>query len=117
MTHNKPHVIDALTLIGSTSNGMSCRSGTDSRLSHVDPTPTSDPEIVVWFRFFILFLLPLCSGCRRVVSLFLFYGRPVMWVSVRVGHFDRSVVRPMGLFYPVPGLVFTGPGFPFLILC
>ena len=37
-----------------------------------------------------------------------------MWVSVRVGHLDRSVVRPMGSFYPVLGLVLTGLGFHFL---
>ena len=55
MTQNNPHVIDALTRIGSTSNGMSCRSETDSRLSHVDPTPICDSEISSVVSFFFVF--------------------------------------------------------------
>ena len=63
-----------------------------------------------WFRFFIF-----VAAVRVAIVLyfyFLFSG-PVMWVSVRVGHFDRSVVRPVGLFYLVPGLMLTGLGFAF----
>ena len=62
------------------------------------------------FVFFVAAVFGLLLCC---VFVFLFSGRLVMGVSVRVGYFYRSVVRPMGLFYPVPGLVLTGLGFAF----
>ena len=66
---------------------------------------------VVWLSFLYFFV----AAVRVVVVLcfFLFSGRPVMWVSVRVGHFDRSVVRPVGLLYLVPGIVLTSLGLAF----
>ena len=78
---------------------------------HVDPTPTSDPKITSVVSFFIF------VAAVRVVAVLCFYfsvsSCPAMWVSIRVGHFDRSVVRPMDLFYPVPGLVLSGLGCTF----
>ena len=92
---------------------MSCRSEKDSRLSLVDPTPTSDPEIssVVSFFYFVaavcgsspccIFIFALRSSCNMgLCNMGLKIGRDFN-SDVRVGLFDRSV----GSFYPASRLV------------
>ena len=86
MTHNESHVIDVLPRVGSSSNGVSCRSGTDPRLLLVDPTPTSDLEISSVASFFIYF----CGGCVRVVVVLCFFIFFVFRSSCNVGVCPRE---------------------------
>ena len=78
------------------SEGVSCQS--ENRSPVLSPwSLTSDLGVVMVFVFFVAVFGP--SLC----CVFIF----AMWVSVRVGHFDRSAVRLVGLCYPVPGFVLT----------
>ena len=65
-------------------------------------------SVVRFYLFIVAVVFRLLLCCVVFLFLFLFSGGPVMWVSIREGHFDRSVVRPVELFYPVPRLVLTG---------
>ena len=79
------------------------------------PTPSWGPEISS-DCFAFIFVAAVCSGCRRVfVFLLCFcFAVAVQCESlVRMGlSLSVFLVRPVGLFYPVPGFVLTVLGFP-----
>ena len=66
------HVINALTLIGSTSNGVSCRSESDLAFPARGVWLRSrDPEISSVMSFFLFFVV--CCHCAWVVAALYFY--------------------------------------------
>ena len=77
------------------------------------PTPSWDPKISS-DGFVFYFLLPLCVRAVAVLCFFCFPFAVLYESLVRVGLFlSVSLLRPVGLWYPVPGFVLTGLGFPF----